>query len=130
MNTRSNDIFDEYCYGPVDIMSLRKGSSTMWLQLQDVLGRKALATYRGCVYWSLDTEQIGMHLPLVCKVSAQQLLTHSSPSLMLLRRNSSDIKSLLTDWEKDGLNFYVHYGPSKDQEFLVVASSKQYEELM
>ena len=49
-------VFESYCYGPVDVIKMRKGDSTLWLSLQDSAGRRAEAIYRGCVYWRLEPE--------------------------------------------------------------------------
>ena len=123
-------MFDNYCYGPVDIISIRRGNNTMWLQLLDTTGRKAQAIYRGCVYWFLGRKEKDLHIPLVIKISASELLSRTSSVILTeLHRNSDNIESLIKNWENEGLNFYLHFGPDKGSEFLVVAKSLDYHDL-
>ena len=125
----TNKLIESYCYGPVDLLQIRKGDSTMWLTLRDPVGRKARAVYHNCVYWRLDEKQTGVHLSLVQRVTAQELLQRKgSVTLRALHKNSSDVSRLLMDWEAEGLSFYLHLGIQPEMEFLVVASSMEYRE--
>ena len=125
----ANVLLESYCYGPVDLLRVRKGDSTMWLTLRDPVGRRAQAIYHDCVYWRLDEKQTGMHLPLVQRVSARKLLERkNSVTLLALRRNTRNVARLLLDWEAEGLNLYLHLGRRPEQEFLVVARSLVYRE--
>ena len=125
----ANKLIESYCYGPVDLLQIRKGDSTMWLTLRDPVGRKARAVYHNCVYWRLDEKQTGMHLSLVQRITAQELLERkNSVTLRELQKNSSDVTRLLMDWESEGLSFYLHLGLQPEAEFLVVARSMVYRE--
>ena len=122
-------LFDSYCYGPVDLIQLRKGDSTMWLVLKDTAGKRAEAVYHDCVYWRIGPEQAGTHLSYVQRVSAGELQSRKgSISLQALQRNACNVDSLLQDWEEEGLSFYLHIGNKPDQEYLVVARSLEYRE--
>ena len=120
-------MLDHYCYGPADLLQIKKGDSTMWLSLRDSNGCAARAEYRGCVYWRLSQAQI--HLSLVRRVSAQEIADHpGSATMKALRKNANDVPGLLRQWEQDGLSFYLHSSSSPGEEFLVVARSLRYQE--
>ena len=124
------EAFGGYCYGPVDLVGIQKGDNTMWLQLQDSAGRTAKAVYRGCVYWRLEQGWEGMHVPMVQRVTADELISRpDSASVVSLHKNSDDVAGLLREWEAEGLNFYLHFGSEKGSEYLVVAKSVEYKEL-
>ena len=118
---------DSYCYGPVDLLKIYKGDSTMWLSLRDSMGKNAEAVYRGCVYWNLDRE--GTRLSLVQKVSPQDLVQYpDSITMQELRKNATDVPHLLREWDEAGLSFYLHLGSNPGEEFLVAAKSLEYRE--
>lgn len=120
-------LFDSYCYGPVDLLRMHKGDSTMWLSLREPNGKKARAVYRGCVYWRTDELQTGTHLSLVQKLDASALLQKShAAALQALQKNSRHVEQLVRDWENEGLSFYLHLGSEIGNEFLVVAKSLEY----
>ena len=122
-------MFGNYCYGPVDLESVRKGDSTLCLLLREHMGKSARAVYRGCVYWRLGESETGLHLPLVQRITADGLLRQeASFTLLELRKNSDHVETLLRDWEQEGLQFYLHYGPQPGTEYLVVARSLEYRE--
>ena len=121
-------LLDRYCYGPADLLQIRKGDSTMWLSLRDSGGRAAQAIYYGCIYWRLDREYI--HLSLVHKVTAQELMAHpQSVTMTELQKNASDVPSLLREWERLGLTFYLHQGTGPEDEYLVAAKSMDFKRL-
>ena len=121
-------LFNHYCYGPADLLQIRKGDSTMWLSLRDSGGRAAQAIYYGCIYWRLDREYI--HLSLVQKVTAQELMAHSdSVTMRELQKNATDVPSLLKEWEQQGLSFFLHQGTEPEDEFLVVAESMEFKRI-
>ena len=116
-----------YCYGPVDLLSLEKGSDTMWLSVGDAAGRIASVTYHGCVYWRLEEAPPHTHLSWVQRVTLTDLLERKdSVTWLALRKNSDDVESLLREWESEGLSFYMHYGSTPDAEYLVAAKSMTY----
>ena len=118
---------DSYCYGPVDLLKIYKGDSTMWLSLRDSMGKTTEAVYRGCVYWNLDQE--GIRLSLVQKVSFEDLVQYpDSITMRELRKNATDVPHLLQEWEDAGLSFYLHLGSYPGEEFLVAAKSLEYRE--
>ena len=124
---QTSGILDTYCYGPGDVTRVRRGDSTLWVTLRDCAGRKAEAVYEDCVYWPLL--RTGMHLTMVQQVTALQLLRGQSPAaLALLRRNAADIHALLTEWESQGLSFYLHTGFFPEREFLIIAGGLRYHE--
>lgn len=119
-----------YCYGPADLIAIEKSDNVMWLQLQTISGRKAQAVYKGCVYWRLDKEQIGLHIPFVQQLTVEELFQSSHLiTLLFLQKNSDDVESLLKEWENEGLKFYIHYGITKGSEYLVVARELEYKEM-
>ena len=125
-----DELFNAYCFGPADLLQIRKGDSTMWLSLRDSVGRNAIAIYHDCVYWRLDQRQTGIHLSLVQRVTAQELLQQrNSISLLFLQKNTENVEQLLLDWEQAGLSFFLHQGNRPGLEFLVVARSLEYHEL-
>ena len=127
MASESLPLFQSYCYGPADLLTLRKGDSTMWLSLRDPAGKLAEAVYHGCVYWQLEQPRI--HLSLVQRLSTEELMLHcDSPALRELRKNTSDVEGLLREWESEGLCLFLHLGNRPDAEFLVVARSLEYRE--
>lgn len=126
----TRNLFESYCYGPADLLSVSKGSSTMHLTLRDPAGVPFEVFYQGCVYWRLGEEQAGMHLSLVRHVSAAELLSDpDSETMRALRKNADDVPALLTDWEQSGLSFYLHLGTSPETEYLVAAKSLHLREL-
>ena len=122
-------MFGGYCYGPADVIRLRKGDSTMWVLLRDSAGKAAEAVYSGCVYWRLERGQTGIHISLVEKLTADQLLQRKySVTLRALQKNTGDVEKLIREWEAAGLSFYLHIGRKATEEYLVVAENLQYRE--
>lgn len=130
MRTPEDDrIMGGYCYGPADLNRIEKGDSMMWLQLSTVSGDAATALYEDCVYWRLEKEQTGLHIPLVEQLTADELLKPSHyDTLNELKKNSDNVENLLKSWEKEGLKFYLHYGVNPGSEYLVVAGNLKYRE--
>lgn len=121
------EMFGGYCYGPVDVIDICKGDTTMSLMLRDSSGREACATYEGCVYWRIGNEQKGEHFSLVKKVSADDIIRRDKSVTMLsLQKNNGCAEELLRDWEKAGLNFYIHIGKESQSDYLVVAETMTY----
>ena len=126
----SGNLMSSYCYGPADLLGIRKGSSTMWLTLQDSAGKWAQAVYRGCVYWRLSEAQLGSHFSLVQKLSADELLQPChAVTLRALEENTFHVDKLIREWEEAGLSFFLHFSSRAGSEFLVAAESMEYIEL-
>ena len=126
----THNLFQSYCYGPADLIGVRKGSSTMQLKLRDSAGVLSEAVYSGCVYWRLGEEETGIHLSLVQHVSAEELLRHpDSETMHALLRNADNVPGLLHEWEHSGLSFYLHLGATPENEYLVVAKSLHLREI-
>ena len=127
MRSEYDELLEIYCYGPVDLLSLEKGSDTMWLSVQDAAGRIASVTYHGCVYWRLEEAPAHLHIVWVQKVSIEDLLQRKdSVTWTALTKNSDDVEGLLREWKSEGLNFYMHYSDIPGTEYLVAAKSMTY----
>ena len=126
----SRGLFGGYCYGPVDLVKVRRIDNSMQLQLRTIKGGIAYANYDGCVYWRLDSSQKGMHIPIVQQMTADELIDRNdSDTLLSLQKNSNNVEKLLHDWEDDGLKFYLHYGTEPGSEYLIAARNMKYREI-
>ena len=115
-------LFHGYCYGPVDLLSVEKNQKTMWLRMRTAAGGRARAVYEDCVYWQLGRDEVGQHISLVRRLSAEELLKNTDSSILReLQKNSDHVPQLLRDWEQLGLHLYVHYGAERNSEYLVAA---------
>lgn len=127
--TEMQNFLNSYCYGPVDLVGMKRDSSSMCLMLRDSAGKSARAVYTGCVYWRLDPTDIGIHLSLVRRVGVRELLGRpNSVTMLALRKNADDVSRLLGEWEAAGLSFFLHLGSQPGMEFLVVARELDYQE--
>ncbi len=119
-----------YLYGPATLQKVEKFLHTMRLTLEESFDKAGEALYEDCIYWQIDLEHQGTRFLVVEAKSLDALLAGPpSPCLQALYFNTPNIKTLLTQWDKEGMSFFVHYGAHPGEEYLVVAQKLTYRRL-
>lgn len=121
------NLFDGYCYGPVELIDVKKDSGNMFLTLKDSVEKISHAEYHECVYWRIDESLNGIRLLLVKEMTADTIIKMKKSTIHSdLKNNSDNIENLLREWSDEGLKFYVHFTDIPDHEYLVVAENLDY----
>ncbi len=116
-------MLSKYCYGPVNILDVKKYENSMHVFASSSFGHSCKVVYENCIYWQIDESLKGKRLLIVEEKSVDELIRmRDSVCVISLKQNAANVEKLIRQWHEEGMHFYVHYTDTLQKEYLVVAS--------